>query len=285
LLERTMIAVQRALEAGSSADAEMFSRQIAAFSDRFTRSLVAREDDVRFAIIPVAGWQARALAPEIVERSLQPALHEIVRAGIHEVTLVTAPGAAAHWKLQAAFRQLHIRVVEQEQALGLGYALLRGRPPNHLGPVAVLLPDEVDPKCEAIGTLVQLYRAAHTTIVGVQRSPADKERFEILRYYGIAVLKKRGFTNPSTGLHKLDMPLIEKPQRPQAFPEHSRKIAGRYILTANIFESLAASGPELTPALNTSWESILAFEFPKSLLSLSPYQGILDTVNSLKFST
>ena len=281
-LDRACAAVQRALNDAESEDAEIFVHQIESLSDRFVRSLVAREDDVRYAMVPIAGWQARALAPEIVERSLEPALNEIVRAGIDEVTLVTAPGAATRWRLQTGFRQLHLRIVEQEQASGLGHALLKGRPPNYLGPVAVLLPDEVDRKGEALGTLVQLYRTAHTTIVGVHRSPAEKERFEILRYYGIAVLKKRGHVGQSPGLHRLDMPLIEKPQQPQVFPEHSRKIAGRYILTANIFESMASSGTELTTALNTAWESLMVHEFSKSLLSLSPYQGILDIVNALK---
>jgi transcriptional regulator with XRE-family HTH domain len=150
-IERTQAAVERATNGASDADAELLVSQIEAFSDRFRLSLAARADDVRVAIVPVAGWQARALVPEIVERSLEPALHEIMRAGIKEVVLVTAPGADSHWRLKASFGKLHIRVVEQEQPSGLGHALLRGRPLNHLGPVAVLLPDEVDPTGEALG--------------------------------------------------------------------------------------------------------------------------------------
>ena len=98
--DRALSAVKQALRAANPDDAEAFIRQVTALSDRFTRSLAAREDDVRFAIIPIAGWQARALAPEIVERSLGPALHEAAGAGIHDVTLVTAPGAASHWRLE-----------------------------------------------------------------------------------------------------------------------------------------------------------------------------------------
>jgi hypothetical protein len=96
------------------------------------------------------------------------------------------------------------------------------------------------------------------------------------------VLKKRSGTNLPAGLYRLEKPLQEKPQVQQQFPEHSRRVAGRYILTANIFESLATTGSELTSALNVFWESLTVFEFSKNLLSLSPYKGILDTLNALK---
>ncbi len=284
-LERTRAAVERATADASEADAELLVSQIEAFSDRFRLSLAARADDVRTVIVPVAGWQARALAPEIVQRSLEPALHEIKRAEINEVVLVTAPGADLHRRLRSAFRRLHIRVVEQEQPSGLGPALLKGRPANHLGPVAVLLPDEVDPKGEALRTLVQAYRTVHTTIVGVHKLQARMETFDVLRYYGIAVLKKPEPGERISGLRRLDRKLLEKPRQLADVPDHSRRVAGRYILTSDVFESMAASGAEqadLTIALNKRWNSLWVHQIQQTLKTLSPYKDILDLVNSLK---
>ena len=284
LLERATESIMGVLQVAEPQDAELFVRHVEASADRFLRSLSARDEDVRIALIPVAGWQARVLASEIVERMLVPSLHEVVRAGIGEVILVIAPGAASHWTLREKFKKLAIHIVEQDQPSGLGRALVMGRPKNHFGPIAVLLPDEVDPSGEAIGELARQYRALHKAIIGVNPSPAEKEKREVLRYYGIAVLKARRIAGQSSRVHELQAPLMEKPQEPSRFPQFSRKIAGRYILTPEIFDSVEMTGPELSTALNEHWKTIFAYELRRDLLALSPYQGIIDVMSSLKFA-
>jgi UTP-glucose-1-phosphate uridylyltransferase len=76
--------------------------------------------------------------------------------------------------------------------------------------------------------------------------------------------------------------LIEKPQESRAFPPFSRKIAGRYILSPEIFDSLEMTGPELTAALNEHWKTTLAYEFTRDLVALSPYQGIIDVISTIR---
>jgi hypothetical protein len=275
-------AIERAFKVAGPADSATFAQQLTAFCDRFARSIAAREDEVRVAIIPIAGWQARALAPEIIVLSLEPALQEVANAGIREVRLVVAPGLNSNWnRLKAAFPQLHLYFIEQDQPSGLSHALLKGLPEGNRGPVAVLLPDEVDRNGTALRTLVQTYALAHTTLVGVTRLPGSG----IVRYSGIAVLNRRDRIDYSARLHKLEEHLREKPQEHGNLPEHSRKIAGRYVLTADIFESIGLAGKELTAALNLSWNSILAYEFQETFMSLSPYQGILDAVKKVGRST
>ncbi len=282
LLQRATESITSVLQNAEKQDAEEFIRQVEATADRFARSLSARHDDVRLALVPIAGWQARVLASEIVERMLVPALHEITGAGIGEVILIIAPGAASHWTLRDKFRKLVIHTVEQQQPTGLGRALLMGRPKNYFGPVAILLPDEVDPRGEALSELVRQYSATRKGIIGVNPSPAEKEKQEILRYYGIATLKSRKLSGHSSKLHELQAPLLEKPHDPSRLPALSRKIAGRYILTSEILDSVEVSGPELTSALNEHWRKILVYELRKDLIALSPYKGIIDAIGSLR---
>jgi dTDP-glucose pyrophosphorylase len=244
--------------------------------------LSARGDEVRIALIPVAGWQARVLASEVVERMLVPALHEVSQAGIREVTLIVAPGAASAWTLRQRFPALTIRTLEQNQSSGLGRALLLGRPDNYYGPVGVVLPDEVDRSGQALGELARQYRVTNRCLVAVNPSPAEKEKRGLLRYYGIAVLKQRRISGQSQRVHELQEPLMEKRHEPQGFPRNSRKIAGRYVLTPEIFDSIELTGPELTAALNEHWLRLYAFELRRDLVALSPYQEILEVIDSIK---
>jgi UTP-glucose-1-phosphate uridylyltransferase len=122
----------------------------------------------------------------------------------------------------------------------------------------------------------------HKSMVAVSPSPVEREKREILRYYGIAVLKARRIAGHSSRVHELQGPLMEKPQEPRTFPPMSRKIAGRYILTPEIFDSVEMTGPELTAALNEHWKTLYAYELRKDLVALSPYQEIIDVISSIK---
>ena len=75
---------------------------------------------------------------------------------------------------------------------------------------------------------------------------------------------------------------MEKQQDPLGFPRYSRKIAGRYILTPEIFDSIELAGPELTAALNEHWKRLYAYELRDDLVPLSPYQEILEVIGSIK---
>jgi len=285
LLERATESIVSVLQVSEKEDSEAFIRHLEASADRFVRTISTRNEDIRILLIPIAGWQARALASEIVERMLIPALYEAVRAGIGEVVLITAPGAASRWTVRERFRNLVLHTVEQDPPSGLGRALTIGRPKNSLEPIAVLLPDEVDPRGEALLDLVQQYKGMRRPMIGVNPSPAEKEKQEILRYCGIAVLKPRMIAGHSSRLRELQAPLIEKPQEPRRFPPLSRKIAGRYILTPEVFDTIEMTGPELSAALNEHWKTALAYQFRRDLVALSPYQGIIEAIGSIRVPT
>ncbi len=279
LLDRATDSIRSVLQIAGEQDAEAFIQRVESYADRFACALSARDEDVRIALIPIAGWQARLLAPEIIERMLVPALYEVTHARISEAVLIVAPGTTPRSTLREKFAGLALRIVEQAQQSGLARALVLGRPSGYFGPVAVLLPDEVDPTGEALGELVRQYKMTHKPLIGVNPLPVEKEKHEVLRYYGVATLRSRSVARQYPRVHELETRLLEKPQEPRAFPPLSRKIAGRYILTPEVFEAVETTGSELTSALNEHWSRLYAYQFRKDLIALSPYKGIIDVIS------
>ncbi len=43
------------------------------------------------------------------------------------------------------------------------------------------------------------------------------------------------------------------------------------------------TGPELTAALTEHWKTTFAYEFKRDLAALSPYQGIIDVISTIRF--
>lgn len=280
LIARATSAVRSVIDSAGD-QAQPFVEQIERLASRYKLSISKQSEHVSVVLIPTAGWQAQVLADEVVKQMLVPALEETTKAGISEVVLIVARGKGSKWKFEQDFRNLSIHRVEQDDASGLGGALSRGRPDNTFSPIAVLLPDEVDEKRRALRDMVQEYRRVKQPLIGVYPSSIKKEQFDLLKQYGIVGLKTSARLR-SFKTWPLSDPLIEKPQTRGELPQESRKVAGRYIFTSEVFDTIQLMAPDLTKAINEHWRMFYARELPNDLTSLAPYKQIFDKIRPLK---
>ena len=226
---------------------------------------------LRKAVFPVAGLGSRFLpvtkaSPKemlpIVDKPLiQYAVEEAVAAGITELVFITGRGKRAiedHFDMafevesELATRGKHemlamVRDVvprnvkciylRQQQALGLGHAVLCAQPVVGDHPFAVILADDlIDAKPSVVKQMVDVYKRERCALLGVQKvKPAET------RQYGIVKPGRR-----SGKLIAVDG-IVEKP-KPSAAPS-TLGVVGRYILTPRIFHHLqqvqAGSGGEI----------------------------------------
>lgn len=217
------------------------------------------------AVFPVAGMGTRFLpatkaSPKemlcIVDKPLiQYAVEEALSAGITELIFITGRNKRAiedHFdKAYELERELEDRgkdkllnivqsvlpkgascvYVRQQEALGLGHAILCAKALIGNEPFAVLLADDFwDSDPSAMRQMTELFYETHCSILGVQEVPqAETER------YGIVKVQP-----DDDGLNRV-MKIIEKPKPEQA--PSNLAVAGRYILTPRIFEKLQTIQP------------------------------------------
>jgi UTP--glucose-1-phosphate uridylyltransferase len=231
---------------------------------------------VKKALIPAAGLGTRMLpAAKAVPKELLPILdkptiqyvvQEAADAGLADVLLITSPqkpALFAHFQpnseladrlnragksaLLSSINQLMDRVsittVMQDQQLGLGDAVLRGR--DHIGdePFLCLLGDTIF--SGAVGPaqqLVEAYKKLGTPIIGLEEVPAEK-----VGRYGIV-----GGDLIGDGMIRINQ-LVEKPSIDRA--PSRLAIAARYVLSPAVFQCLEDVEPgaggeiQLTDAL------------------------------------
>jgi transcriptional regulator with XRE-family HTH domain len=263
---------------------EEFRDDLEAFVERWRNSLRIRKKAVQKVVIPAGGWQAALLNHATLEKTLLPAMAEAANAKLKEVILVLAPGTPEVGLLRQTFPQLKLSVVIQDQCLGLGHALLMAQRPVAGRPFAVILPDEIDESSQALVEVLDQYELVRKPVIAVNHDSIRKDRPQLLRYFGFAALGRR--LPRATELYYLKQELIEKPES-QMLPSHLHKIAGRYILTPEIFAFLLEAksrnkGPvkyELTDALNKLWRtpwSLCAYRLQHDLVPLAPIRGIID---------
>ena len=218
---------------------------------------------VRSVVIPAAGLGTRILPatkafpkellPLVDRPIIQYGVEEAAAAGIDRVVLVTSPGnnmTAAHFRPNPALEAIlekrgkteslalvrrvaelaELTTVHQEQPLGLGHAVLMGKPAVGGEPFAVLLPDDViDAEPPALRRMVELFDELEGPVLLVERVPRDA-----VKRYGIidaAPLRPGVFR-----VHGL----VEKPDPADAPSDLA--IVGRYILTPDLFDVLEHTG-------------------------------------------
>lgn len=159
---------------------------------------------------------------------------------------------------------INIDIVYQEIPLGLGHAVLAAKKStllqDHNGRVYVLLPDEVfvqteNPGIDNIGDLEflqMMLEVDHSVILTMQVQPEDRGR------YGIAV------TNPD-GLVEL---FFEKPT-PADKIESNEAIAGRYLLSMDIFNQLEAGLQKLFASIDEGSRTILKKKLCNAIKTLA----------------
>ncbi len=213
---------------------------------------------VKKAIIPAAGLGTRFLPatkaspkemlPIIDTPTIQYVVQEAVDSGIEDILIITGKGKRAiedhfdrNYELEARLQEkedsmyeeirhladmANIHFIRQKEINGLGDAIYYAR--HHTGnePFAVLLGDTIiDSVIPVTQQLIHIYEQYQSTVIAVETVPRDK-----VSRYGIV-----GGEALSDTLMRLDQ-LIEKPSIELA--PSNLAIAGRYILTPEIYRSL-----------------------------------------------
>ena len=220
--------------------------------------------EVRTAVIPAAGWGTRMLpASKAVPKNLlplvdRPMIHYIVEeavdAGLTRIVLVTSPGndALADYfspspELEAFLREkgrshllspvqrlmdaAEFSSVVQEEALGLGHAVLTARDAVGDEPFAVLLPDDlIVDDAPAIGRLVAVAQERRASVVAVEEVTMER-----ISAYGAIEPRE-----VSEGLYQV-LGMVEKPPTDEA--PSNLGIVGRYVLTPEVFPALEQVRP------------------------------------------
>jgi UTP--glucose-1-phosphate uridylyltransferase len=214
---------------------------------------------VRKAVIPAAGFgtrflpatkaQPKEMLPIIDTPTIQYVVQECVDSGIEDILIISGKGKRSiedhfdrNFELEsriterddeALYHQLrhiedmaNIHFIRQKELNGLGDAIYHAR--FHCGnePFAVLLGDSVNSSVIPVTQqLIDAYEQYHQPVIGVERVPHDK-----VSRYGIV-----GGDHLSDRILQLTE-LVEKPSPEQAPSDFA--IAGRYVLTPQIFEAL-----------------------------------------------
>lgn len=212
------------------------------------------------AVFPVAGMGTRFLPatkampkemlPIVDKPLIQYAVEEAIAAGITDLIFITGRSKRAipdHFdkayeledKLEAANKKKLLDLVRgiippgvtciyirQEEALGLGHAVLCAKPVVNNEPFAVILADDlIDSEVPAMKQMTELYSYYQCSILGVQQVALEETSS-----YGIVDAKP-----VTANLSKVDA-IVEKP-KPADAPS-TLGVVGRYILTPRIFHHL-----------------------------------------------
>ncbi len=232
---------------------------------------------VRTAVIPAAGLGTRflpatksvpkELLPVIDVPALQLIIDEAVGAGIDHIVIVNSrnkPSIEAYFadapeviakleasgrgdmaeRMRAIGREVQVSFVYQHAALGLGHAVGCARDAVGSEPFAVLLPDEIMGSSELLIAMCEVCVATGGSVVGLKRVPMQE-----VSAYG--VIDPIGEISPEGVVAVRN--LVEKPAIADA--PSDLIIIGRYVLTPDVFDAIAALKPgaggelQLTDAL------------------------------------
>jgi UTP--glucose-1-phosphate uridylyltransferase len=219
---------------------------------------------VRKAVFPAAGLGTRFLPatkaspkemlPLVDKPLIQYGVEEAVASGIESIIIVTGRGKSAiedHFDIsfelektleergkqeelramRAISSMARVSYVRQQEALGLGHAILQARDLVGDEPFAVVLSDDIiDSKKPALRQLLDVYEKYDAPVLATFEVEGEAiSRFGALDVDEIA-----------DGVYKVN-DMVEKP----AFAEAPSNLAiiGRYILTADIFDEIESTGP------------------------------------------
>jgi UTP--glucose-1-phosphate uridylyltransferase len=230
---------------------------------------------IRKAVIPAAGLGTRFLpATKAVPKEMLPVVdtpviqyvvEEAVRAGLHDILMITGRGKRPledhfdrAFELEQALEDkgdqgrldsvrratdlAQVHYVRQGNPKGLGHAVLVAA--AHVGnePFAVLLGDDmVDPDDSLLETMIEVQQREGGSVIALMEVPKDQ-----VSLYGCASVEGAGDLVRITGL-------VEKPT-PEEAPSNL-VVIGRYVLSPTVFDVLRRTPPgrggeiQLTDAL------------------------------------
>ena len=219
---------------------------------------------VRKAVFPAAGLGTRFLPatkaspkemlPLVDKPLIQYVVEEAVASGIESVIIVTGRGKTAiedhfdvSFELETLLRErgrehdlketravselTRVSYVRQNEALGLGHAILQARDLVGDEPFAVMLSDDIiDSRVPALRQLLDVYQKYESPVVAAMPVEGDA----ISRFGALDV------DEISDGIYRVK-DMVEKPDASQA--PSNLAIIGRYVLTPDIFEEIEKTKP------------------------------------------
>ena len=219
---------------------------------------------VRKAVFPAAGLGTRFLPatkaspkemlPLVDKPLIQYVVEEAVASGIESVIIVTGRGKTAiedhfdvSFELETLLRErgrehdlketravselTRVSYVRQNEALGLGHAILQARDLVGDEPFAVMLSDDIiDSRVPALRQLLDVYEKYESPVVAAMPVEGDEiSRFGVLDVDEV-----------SDGIYRVK-DMVEKPDASQA--PSNLAIIGRYVLTPDIFAEIEKTKP------------------------------------------
>ncbi|PWT82771.1 MAG: UTP--glucose-1-phosphate uridylyltransferase [Acidobacteria bacterium] len=219
---------------------------------------------VRKAVFPAAGLGTRFLPatkaspkemlPLVDKPLIQQVVEEAVASGIESIIIVTGRGKTAiedHFdvsfelerlleergkldqlaQMRAISSMARISYVRQQEALGLGHAVLQAEDCVGDEPFAVMLSDDiVDSETPALKQLLDVYYRFNAPVIGTMKVEGEA----ISRFGALDV------DEVEDGVYKVK-DMVEKP--PFAEAPSDLAIIGRYVLTPDVFAEIRQTRP------------------------------------------
>ena len=281
---------------------------------------------IRKCLFPAAGFGTRFLPatkavpkemlPILTKPLLQFGVEEALSAGITNMAIVTGRGKRAiedHFDnafelesqlrgtskedylddIESVIEQSTFTYVRQRQMLGLGHAILSGRPLIGREPFAVILADDlcIDGGINLLSKMIKIYEKYQCSVIAVEEIP-----FTHIEKYGVISGDLIGGTNDTYRVTNM----IEKPNSHDLIELGLDKadlkntptlmgIIGRYILTPDIFSILKNIKPDkgseiqITDALLSKAKQgkVIAYKFKGKRFDCGSIEGYLKAVNYL----
>jgi len=266
---------------------------------------------IKKCLFPAAGFGTRFLPatkavpkemlPILTKPLLQYGVEEALSAGITNMAIITGRGKRAiedhfdnafelesqligtskeHYlkDIKEIIKKATFTYVRQKQMLGLGHAILSGKPLIGDEPFAVVLADDLCDNNEngVILQMIEIFNKYKCSVVAIEEVPMNQTH-----KYGIIAGKKIENSNDTY----LVTDMIEKPDEKNA--PSNMAIIGRYILTPDIFEILKNIKPDksgeiqITDALliQAKQAKVVAYKFKGRRFDCGDIKGYLEATN------
>ena len=267
---------------------------------------------IKKCLFPAAGYGTRFLPatkavpkemlPILTKPLLQYGVEEALSAGITNMAIITGRGKRAiedHFdnafeleaqlygtskehclkEIKEVIKKSTFTYVRQKQMLGLGHAILTGKPLIGDEPFAVVLADDLCDCAEndgVISKMIEIYNQYQCSVVAIKEVPMHQTK-----KYGI--ISGNLLDNLNDTYQVIDM--LEKPSEKNA--PSNMAIIGRYILTPDIFNILKNIKPgkngeiQITDALKIQAKQgkVIAYKFKGKCFDCGSVKGYLEATN------
>jgi UTP--glucose-1-phosphate uridylyltransferase len=266
---------------------------------------------IKKCLFPAAGYGTRFLPatkavpkemlPVLTKPLLQYGVEEALSAGITNMAIVTGRGKRAiedhfdnsfelesqlvgtskeHYlkEIKEIIKKSTFTYVRQKKMLGLGHAILTGKPLIGNEPFAVILADDL---CDCnensvMSQMIEIHNQYQCSVVAIEEVPMSQtHKYGIIAYDPVE--------NSNNTFQINDM--VEKPSEKDA--PSNMAIIGRYILTPDIFNILENIKPDIngeiqiTDALNIQAKQgkVVAYKFKGRRFDCGGVKGYLEANN------